>query len=305
MSAMENKILELSLSTYGCRVVQTALDVIPDAAKRRLASELKVHVKRCVRSSTTHFHIDHHIISIITKHTKNKQVRDQNGNHVVQKIVENISSPTFVVGTLLGEVYGFATHPYGCRVIQRILEYCSDIEETKELMKEIETASLALMQDQYGNYVIQWMIEKGERTQRERLVNRVRGNVLRFSQHKYASNVVECCYNGTTSQRHDLVKEILNKDEAGIAPLELMIKDPFANYVVQRILDVVDDRRRIAVVNVIQSHAAHLKRFTWQTFLSGTIKNMVGMMFLAGVKKMNKIFIQQDNKRMRPFALLF
>ena len=99
VSAMENKILELSLSTYGCRVVQTALDVIPDAAKRRLASELKVHVKRSVRSSTTHFHIDHHIISIITKHTKNKQVRDQNGNHVVQKIVENISSPTFVVGT--------------------------------------------------------------------------------------------------------------------------------------------------------------------------------------------------------------
>ena len=209
---------------------------------------------------------------------------------MVQKIVENISSPTFVVGTLLGEVYGFATHPYGCRVIQRILEYCSDMKETKELMKEIETASLALMQDQYGNYVIQWMIEKGERTQRERLVNRVRGNVLRFSQHKYASNVVECCLqHGTTSQRHDLVKEILNKDEAGIAPLELMIKDPFANYVVQRILDVVDDRQRVAVVNVIQSHAAHLKRFTYGKHILSKVSNKKyggNDSFMAGVKKM-------------------
>ena len=193
-------------------------------------------------------------------------------------------------GTLLGEVYGFATHPYGCRVIQRILEYCSDMKETKELMKEIETASLALMQDQYGNYVIQWMIEKGERTQRERLVNRVRGNVLRFSQHKYASNVVECCLqHGTTSQRHDLVKEILNKDEAGIAPLELMIKDPFANYVVQRILDVVDDRQRIAVVNVIQSHAAHLKRFTYGKHILSKVSDKKyggNDSFMAGVKKM-------------------
>ena len=50
VSAMESNILELSLSTYGCRVVQTALDVIPDSDKRRLASELKAHVKRCVRS---------------------------------------------------------------------------------------------------------------------------------------------------------------------------------------------------------------------------------------------------------------
>ena len=50
VSAMESNILELSLSTYGCRVGQTALDVIPDSDKRRLASELKAHVKRCVRS---------------------------------------------------------------------------------------------------------------------------------------------------------------------------------------------------------------------------------------------------------------
>ena len=167
--------------------------------------------------------------------------------------------------------------------------------ETKQLMKEIETASLALMQDQYGNYVIQWMIEKGDRTQRERLVDRVRGNVLRFSQHKYASNVVECCLqHGTPSQRHDLVKEILTKDEAGITPLELMSKDPFANYVVQRILDNVDARQRVAVVNVIQSHAAHLKRFTYgkhilSKIMSFKIVNKKGGgndAFMSEVKKM-------------------
>ena len=196
-------------------------------------------------------------ISIITSYQSSintkKQVRDQNGNHVVQKIVENISSPTFVVGTLLGEVYGFATHPYGCRVIQRILEYCSDMKETKELMKEIETASLALMQDQYGNYVIQWMIEKGERTQRERLVNRVRGNVLRFSH----TVRLECCGVLLGTARHPRPSREGDSEQGRSWNRTAGAYDQGSlwNYVVQRILDVVDDRQRVAVVNVIQSHA--------------------------------------------------
>lgn len=53
-----------------------------------------------------------------------KCVKDQNGNHVIQKAIERIPFPTalFMVEAFQGKVFSLATHPYGCRVIQRILE---------------------------------------------------------------------------------------------------------------------------------------------------------------------------------------
>ena len=57
-----------------------------------------------------------------------KCVKDQNGNHVIQKCIERVPPHLiqFIVDAFSGQVYALATHPYGCRVIQRILEYCSD-----------------------------------------------------------------------------------------------------------------------------------------------------------------------------------
>ena len=60
-----------------------------------------------------------------------------------------------------GSVVGLSTHPYGCRVVQRVLEHCT-IEEVKEHMqKQILLSTAPLATDQYGNYVIQHMLEHG------------------------------------------------------------------------------------------------------------------------------------------------
>lgn len=47
-------------------------------------------------------------------------VRDQNGNHVVQKCIECIPEDAiqFIVSTFYDQVVTLSTHPYGCRVIQ-------------------------------------------------------------------------------------------------------------------------------------------------------------------------------------------
>ncbi len=59
-----------------------------------------------------------------------KCVKDQNGNHVIQKCIEKIPAQLiqFIVDSFAGQVFSLATHPYGCRVIQRILEHCNDAQ---------------------------------------------------------------------------------------------------------------------------------------------------------------------------------
>lgn len=57
-----------------------------------------------------------------------KCIKDQNGNHVIQKVIERVSPvyTQFIVETFHNKVFQLATHPYGCRVIQRILEHYSE-----------------------------------------------------------------------------------------------------------------------------------------------------------------------------------
>jgi pumilio RNA-binding family len=52
-------------------------------------------------------------------------VRDQNGNHVIQKCIECVPTEHigFVVSAVRGQVASLSMHPYGCRVIQVGSEY--------------------------------------------------------------------------------------------------------------------------------------------------------------------------------------
>lgn len=45
---------------------------------------------------------------------------------------------------------------------------------------------LSFVQDQYGNYVIQHVLEHGRAEDKSKIVSQIRGNVLGLSQHKFA-----------------------------------------------------------------------------------------------------------------------
>lgn len=50
----------------------------------------------------------------------------------------------------MNQVHALATHPYGCRVLQRIFENCPP-GQTRVLLDELHRYTQNLIQDQYGN----------------------------------------------------------------------------------------------------------------------------------------------------------
>lgn len=60
-----------------------------------------------------------HLIRELDGHVM-KCVRDQNGNHVIQKCIESVPAEknNFIFSAFCGEVATLSMHPYGCRVIQ-------------------------------------------------------------------------------------------------------------------------------------------------------------------------------------------
>jgi hypothetical protein len=121
-----------------------------------------------------------------------------------------------------------------------------------------------LIQDQYGNYVIQHILEKGQPKDKKRVVTKVKGQLLPLSKHKFASNVVEKCVTYSDEKdRMDILHEVIEVKADGTSALSVMMKDQFANYVVQRLLDVVHGQPRSILLERIRPHLQSLKKYTY------------------------------------------
>merc|ERR1712007_215685 len=98
-----------------------------------------------------------------------------------------------------------AKHCYGCRVIQRLIEYCSS-QQISTLLQELLVHSMELATDQYGNYVVQHIMEHSSRPgDRPMILHIVRKSVLSLSCHKYASNVVEKALSCSTFEERAVI----------------------------------------------------------------------------------------------------
>jgi mRNA-binding protein PUF3 len=161
-------------------------------------------------------------------------VKDQNGNHVVQKAIERVPMEhiAFIIESFTNKVGELAIHSYGCRVIQRVLEHC-DESSKRSVLAELHACGSTLISDQYGNYVTQHIIEYGFPEDRARVIGLVTQNLLVFSKHKFASNVVErCLVFGTAEQRRGIMLELIKKTERESTLIQL-IKDGYGNYVIR------------------------------------------------------------------------
>ncbi|XP_046669067.1 pumilio homolog 2 isoform X4 [Homalodisca vitripennis] len=246
-------VLPLALQMYGCRVIQKALESISGEQQVEIVRELDGHVLKCVK--------------------------DQNGNHVVQKCIECVDPHAlqFIINAFQGQVFALSTHPYGCRVIQRILEHCTQ-EQTAPILEELHQHTDQLIQDQYGNYVIQHVLEHGKPEDKSLLIGAVRGKVLALSQHKFASNVVEkCVTHATRAERAILIEEVCGFNDNA---LHVMMKDQYANYVVQKMLDVCEAAQRKVLMHKIRPHFASLRKYTYGKHI---------------IAKLEKFFMKSNN----------
>ncbi|KAL5969780.1 hypothetical protein TSMEX_002393 [Taenia solium] len=287
---LHGHVVEFAVQMYGCRVIQKALESVPLESKIRIISELRPHVMRCVK--------------------------DQNGNHVIQKCIECVPSAEldFIITTFRSQVsvrlqlplslgrkyvvYTLSSHPYGCRVIQRILEHCST-EQTRVILDELHQSVDNLVNDQYGNYVVQLdcmyslamvfiskrlssqhVLEHGSQEDKSRIINSLRGRVATLSEHKFASNVMEkAIANATPAERSALINEVLvSADGTDSGPggvLVDMMKDQFANYVVQRMLELADKQQRNSLITRIRPLVGTLRKYNYGKHIITKLENSV------------------------------
>ncbi|KAJ7412723.1 pumilio 1 [Pitangus sulphuratus] len=217
------------------------------------------------------------------------------GNYVIQKFFEfgSLDQKLALATRIRGHVLPLALQMYGCRVIQKALESISP-DQQNEMVKELDGHVLKCVkdqngnhvvqkciecvqpqslqfiidafkgQDQYGNYVIQHVLEHGRPEDKSKIVSEIRGKVLALSQHKFASNVVEkCVTHASRAERALLIDEVCCQNDGPHSALYTMMKDQYANYVVQKMIDMAEPAQRKIIMHKIRPHITTLRKYTY------------------------------------------
>ncbi|PGH18866.1 hypothetical protein AJ79_00279 [Helicocarpus griseus UAMH5409] len=176
-------------------------------------------------------------------------VQDLNGNHVIQKCLNRLSATDaqFIYDAVGTSCVPVGTHRHGCCVLQRCIDHASG-DQRARLIEQITNNAFTLVQDPFGNYVVQYILDLNEPHFIEPICRSFHGNIPALSKQKFSSNVIEKCIRTADPQsRAALVEEMLVPSE-----LEKMLRDSFANYVVQTAMDFADPDTRARLIEAIR-----------------------------------------------------
>ena len=231
------QLFELSLDPHGTRVVQKIIEVFGQA--------------ECISQ----------VVSALMPHTT-QLITDLNGNHVVQRFLSACSPALnqFIYDAVCADVFAVATNRHGCCVLQRCVDSASDFQR-EALVSCIVESAVALVQDAYGNYAVQYVLDLNLPQVNARLGLIFTQQIVALSEQKFSSNVIEKCL----QQNQPDVQEVMIREIAKPRNLSEMIVDQYANYVVQRALSLAPPRLQkellaVSLTQGIRSNLDQLKR---------------------------------------------
>lgn len=257
----------LSFQPHGCRVVQRAIDILPSKDRNLLLEEIifpDETILKCSKDPHATHVLQKGVVllqkELLSKHTPLEI------NAVNERILESLER------ALSKEVLQLAVHPHACRLVQKVLGDCnmkkSDYIQT--MLTEINQVYPNLAKDQHGNFILQHILDNGSREQKRQIQIYVCSKFLDLAQHKFGSHLLEKCLNTATEEDSvNLVTELLklstrhNQGSGREDTLLSLMKDPYANFVVQRAFDVSKGDQREALVMEIQRRSEILSRFTY------------------------------------------
>lgn len=253
-------IVELMMDPFGNYLCQKLVEfcsdeertvLIQNAAPEMVRIALNQHGTRALQKMIEHVTTPAQVNLIVEalRHQVVELIQDLNGNHVIQKCLNKLSATdaSFIFDAVGKNCVEVGTHRHGCCVLQRCIDHADGAQKVW-LIECITAHAVTLVQDPFGNYVVQYIIDLNEETFTEPLVNQFKGRIISLSKHKFSSNVVEKCLRCASDAARDMiVNELLTPGE-----MERLLRDSFANYVIQTALDYATANMKPRLVEAIR-----------------------------------------------------
>eukprot|EP01125_Pyxidicula_operculata_P017292 TRINITY_DN6055_c0_g1_i2.p1 TRINITY_DN6055_c0_g1~~TRINITY_DN6055_c0_g1_i2.p1 ORF type:complete len:665 (+),score=81.08 TRINITY_DN6055_c0_g1_i2:83-2077(+) len=215
---VSGNLVLISKNMHGTRAAQKLIECISSPEETRL-------VRKSLKGS---------VVSLI---------QDLNGNHVIQKCLHKMepNDNQFIYDAVAQHCIQVSTHRHGCCVMQRCIDHAT-YDQKLQLVEEIKNNALSLVQDPYGNYVVQYAIDLDIPTLPTDIIIKLQGNLHYLAKQKFSSNVIEkCLKTGDSACVIRVLKEFLgdfNTTVDGKVQDQIigLLQDSYGNYVIQTCL---------------------------------------------------------------------
>ena len=235
----------LSTSIYGTRVVQKILEIV---SRKSYIIDKDIY-EQCFKK------INNYITEDIVALSSNN-----NSSHIIIKYVNEIKYPQNE--QLYSEVYNnfipLCKNKHGCCVIQKCLELGN--KEQKNKLLELSNINCDnLISDQFGNYVIQFVVNLNVKLINTKVFEILNNNLIPLCKEKYASNVIEKFLINKSPESIEIINILLKNEKY----LHELIKDPFGNYIIQRILLLIEGENRSNLIHLIVKWYPEIKTLSF------------------------------------------
>ncbi|KAI9742450.1 MAG: hypothetical protein M1818_003984 [Claussenomyces sp. TS43310] len=255
-------VIELMTDPFGNYLCQKLLEysndeertvLIENASRDLVRIALNQHGTRALQKMIEFISTPGQIQTIIgaLRYQVVELIQDLNGNHVIQKCLNKLSpiDAQFIFDAVGTHCVDVGTHRHGCCVLQRCIDHASG-DQKAWLIRQISNNAYTLVQDPFGNYVVQYILDLNEPVFTEPLVAMFQGRVGQLSRQKFSSNVIEKCLRCAQEPSKDmLIEEMLQPSE-----LDRLLRDSFANYVIQTALDYANPNMKARLVEAIRPY---------------------------------------------------
>ncbi|KAM0878251.1 hypothetical protein ACQ4PT_034995 [Festuca glaucescens] len=218
---LNGHILNLSFQMYGCRVVQKVIEVVDMDRKIDIVHELKNSVLKCINDQNGNHVIQKCIERVPEDHCNvvfqrvlehchdpatqsavmNEIVQhalglteDKYGNYVVQHVLQHgkPEERSSIIQKLSGQVVILSQQKYASNVVEKCLAF-GTADERDGLIREIVSCGQtfqALMKDQFGNYVVQKVLQTCDDKYLEMILSSIKLHLDELKNYTYGKHIV-------------------------------------------------------------------------------------------------------------------
>ncbi|KAI4368568.1 hypothetical protein MLD38_017112 [Melastoma candidum] len=260
-----DRMVELTMDPFGNYLVQKLFEACDNDQKTRILRVITrtkgdllhiscdMHGTRVVQKIVESLRIPEHFSIVVSSLRPNilTLMKNVNGNHVAQHCLRYLPSKhmELLLESVASNCVELATDRHGCCVLQKCIAHSSG-EQRFLITYAIALNSRVLSQDEFGNYAVQYILDKDDPRATEDVLDHLEGHLVDLSMQKYSSNVVESCLKLAREERRACVIQEL----IGSPRLDQILQDPYGNYVIQSAIMASKGALRSAIVKAIKPY---------------------------------------------------
>jgi len=189
------------------------------------------------------------------------------GHFVVLRMLQKFpyQATKFIDDAILANCLQIGTDHHGLRVVKAVVA-CRRPADLTRLFKQISRLAIKLVENQYGNYVVQSVLDVCSHAVATSIKMKMEGKYMRLSKQKFSSNVIEKCLKQSGSHWRSIVINELC-EQPGVSEL---LRDRYGNYVLQTALSVASGPQVQQIMQSITPHLPTLReniRSKWKKML--------------------------------------